>query len=90
MDEPCSALDPISTNQIESLIRELSVDHTIVLVTHNMYQAARVAQRTAFMAVDVDENEHRIGHLEEFGPSYELFMNPKSARTEAYITGRSA
>ena len=87
MDEPCSSLDPISTGQIEQLIKNLSLDHTIILVTHNMYQAARVAQRTAFMTVDLDDEGHRIGHLEEFATSAELFTNPKSQRTEAYITG---
>jgi len=69
MDEPCSALDPISTREIEDLIRDLSIDHSVLLVTHNMLQAARVAQRTAFISVDVDENGHRIGHLEESAKS---------------------
>ncbi len=84
MDEPCSALDPIATHKIEDLLRELAEQYTIVIVTHNMQQAARVADFTAFMMMD----EHRAGRLIEYGPTHELFTNPKDKRTEDYITGR--
>jgi phosphate transport system ATP-binding protein len=79
MDEPCSALDPGSTARIEDLIQELAQRYTVVIVTHNMQQAARVSQHTAFFYV---------GKLEEFGPTRELFANPVNKRTEDYITGR--
>lgn len=88
MDEPCSALDPISTAEVEQLAKDISADRTIVLVTHNMNQAARIASRTAFITVDVDDNGNRVGHLEEFDVSSKIFMNPDSPRTEGYITGR--
>jgi len=78
-DEPCSALDPISTAKIEELIDELKQDYTIVIVTHNMQQAARVSDFTAFMY---------LGELIEFGATETLFTNPKDSRTQAYITGR--
>jgi len=78
-DEPCSALDPISTARIEELIDELKNDFTIAIVTHNMQQAARVSQRTAFMY---------LGELIEFGETKKLFTNPKDHRTQDYITGR--
>jgi phosphate transport system ATP-binding protein len=78
-DEPCSALDPISTAKIEELIDELKLDYTIVIVTHNMQQAARVSDFTAFMY---------LGELIEFGPTATLFTTPKDKRTQAYITGR--
>ena len=84
MDEPCSALDPIATLAIEDLIRELAKDFTIVIVTHNMQQAARVSDRTAFMLA----NDQRAGQLVEFGATDQVFTNPKDKRTEAYITGR--
>ena len=84
MDEPASALDPISTLAIEELMRQLSHDYTIVVVTHNMQQAARVSDWTAFLTMDED----RAGHLIEVGPTQDIFTNPKSERTEAYITGR--
>ena len=79
LDEPCSALDPISTGKIEELIHELKVDYTVVIVTHNMQQAARVSDYTAYMY---------LGDLIEFGPTSELFMKPKKKETEDYITGR--
>ena len=78
-DEPCSALDPISTAKIEELIDELKQDYTIVIVTHNMQQAARVSDFTTFMY---------LGELVEFGPTAALFTTPKDKRTQAYITGR--
>ena len=84
MDEPCSALDPIATLRIEDLMRELSENYTIIIVTHNMQQAARVSDLTAFMTM----GEGRAGELVEVGPTRELFTSPKNSRTEDYITGR--
>ena len=84
MDEPASALDPIATLAIEELIRELKVNYTIIIVTHNMQQAARVSDDTAFLMVD----EERSGYLVEFAPTQQIFTNPTDERTEAYITGR--
>jgi phosphate transport system ATP-binding protein len=84
MDEPCSALDPIATIRIEDLMRSLAKDYTIVIVTHNMQQAARVSDRAAFLMMEGD----RAGVLVEYGPTSELFTNPKDKRTEDYITGR--
>jgi phosphate transport system ATP-binding protein len=84
MDEPCSALDPIATLAIEELMRELSEDYSIIIVTHNMQQAARVSHYTAFLMVE----ETRVGFLVEFGESRQIFTNPVDERTEAYITGR--
>ncbi len=84
MDEPCSALDPMATLAVEELIRELSQEVTIIIVTHNMQQAARVSHETAFLMTD----ESKSGYLVEFGPTNEIFTNPKNERTEAYITGR--
>jgi phosphate transport system ATP-binding protein len=85
MDEPCSALDPIATLKIEDLIRELVRTYTIVIVTHNMQQAARVSDSTAFLMMNTEE---RLGELVEFGPTKDIFTNPKDRRTEDYITGR--
>ena len=79
MDEPCSALDPIATAQVEELIEELRESYSVVIVTHSMQQAARVSQKTAFF---------HLGELVEFGETGEIFTNPKDSRTEAYITGR--
>ncbi|MEO5826573.1 MAG: phosphate ABC transporter ATP-binding protein PstB [Gemmatimonadales bacterium] len=79
MDEPCSALDPIATQKVEELIFELRQDFTIIIVTHNMQQAARVAQRTAFF---------EAGRLVEYGETHQIFTAPTKERTEAYITGR--
>jgi phosphate transport system ATP-binding protein len=84
MDEPCSALDPISTLKIEDLMRELITDYSIVIVTHNMQQAARVSDYTVFFSL----NEHRQGVLVEASPTNALFTNPLDRRTEDYITGR--
>jgi len=85
MDEPCSALDPISTIKIEELMFELKRDYTIVIVTHNMQQAARASDYTAFFLMDAED---RAGQLVEFGPTDKLFTNPTDKRTEEYITGR--
>ena len=84
MDEPCSALDPIATYKIEELMRELAHDVTIVIVTHNMQQASRVSEHTAFMLAGDDG----IGRLVEYGPTSAIFTTPRDPRTEAYITGR--
>jgi phosphate transport system ATP-binding protein len=84
MDEPCSALDPIATLKIEDLMRELSKDYTIIIVTHNMQQAARVSDYTAFFTMDKD----RAGYLMEFGGTDTIFTNPHEKVTEDYITGR--
>ncbi len=85
MDEPCSALDPAATLKIEDLMRRLAQTYTIVIVTHNMQQAARVADFTAFMLMDL---EHRHGEMVEFGTTTDIFQKPKDRRTEDYITGR--
>ena len=85
MDEPCSALDPQSTLRIEELIGELSSRLTIVIVTHNMQQAARVSDRTAFFTI---ENEGEPGRLVETGPTDQIFTRPANPRTEAYVSGR--
>lgn len=84
MDEPCSALDPISTLRIEELMQELVSTYTIILVTHNMQQAARVSHMTGFFLA----NETRTGHLIEYGATTEMFTKPKDKRTEDYISGR--
>jgi phosphate transport system ATP-binding protein len=84
MDEPCSALDPIATAKIEQLILELKRMYTIIIVTHNMQQAQRVADETAFFLAAED----RIGRLVEMGPTAQLFQSPKDERTEAYVSGR--
>jgi phosphate transport system ATP-binding protein len=79
MDEPCSALDPIATAQVEELIDELRANYTVVIVTHSMQQAARVSQRTAFF---------HLGNLVEYGETSAIFTNPSDPRTESYISGR--
>ncbi len=84
MDEPCSALDPIATLKIEDLMRELSQNYTIIIVTHNMQQAARASDKTAFFTMDHD----RAGIMVEFGDTKQIFTNPKNRITEDYITGR--
>ena len=84
MDEPCSALDPIATLKIEELMRALAQDYTIIIVTHNMQQAARVSDYTAFFTMDED----RAGYLKEYGETVQIFTNPKEKLTEEYITGR--
>jgi len=89
MDEPASALDPVSTSRIEDLVHELKRDYTIVIVTHNMQQAARVADMTAFFSVSVDESgARRHGTLVEYDRTAKLFTNPTDQRTEDYVTGR--
>src|SRR4051794_11888357 len=89
MDEPCSALDPIATIRIEELMTELKRDYTIVIVTHNMQQAARVSDRTAFFTTDVDESAgSRTGVLVEVDRTERIFTSPQDARTDDYITGR--
>jgi phosphate transport system ATP-binding protein len=89
MDEPASALDPISTTAIEDLMHELKREYTIVIVTHNMQQAARVADMTAFFSVEVDEEQdRRTGILVEYDETPTIFTNPSDKRTEDYVTGR--
>src|SRR5919198_5788642 len=88
MDEPCSALDPIATLKIEDLIQDLKERYTIVIVTHNMQQAARVSDRTAFFTVDVAGDGRRTGTVVEFDKTETIFTNPGDPRTEAYVTGR--
>jgi len=88
MDEPCSALDPIATSRIEDLMHELKKDYTIVIVTHNMQQAARVADVTAFFHVEVREDGGRHGILVEQGETARIFTQPSDKRTEDYVTGR--
>jgi phosphate transport system ATP-binding protein len=89
MDEPASALDPISTGAIEDLMRELKSKYTIVIVTHNMQQATRVSDRTAFFYVLTDsKNDTRTGVLVEYGPTKQIFEDPRDPRTQAYVTGR--
>jgi phosphate transport system ATP-binding protein len=89
MDEPCSALDPISTGAIEELMQAIKNDYTIVIVTHNMQQAGRVSDRTAFYSVLVNPtSDVRTGVLVEYGPTQQIFVNPKDPRTEDYVSGR--
>jgi phosphate transport system ATP-binding protein len=88
MDEPCSALDPISTGKIEDLMIELKERYSIVIVTHNMQQAARVSDRTAFFTVEVDDGDRRTGRVVEFDETEKVFTNPSDPRTEAYVTGK--
>ena len=88
MDEPCSALDPIATARIEDLMHELKNMYTIVIVTHNMQQAARVSDRTAFFTAEVDDAGHRRGRLIEYDVTETIFTSPSDPRTEGYITGR--
>jgi len=88
MDEPCSALDPIATSKIEELMFQLAEDYTIVIVTHNMQQAARVSHYTSFFTAEVDDAGVRHGRLVEFDDTQKIFTNPGEQRTEDYITGR--
>ena len=89
MDEPCSALDPISTGKIEDLMFDLKQEYSIVIVTHNMQQAARVSDKTAFFTVELDESEkQRTGRVVEFDDTEKIFTNPSDPRTEAYVTGK--
>jgi len=88
LDEPTASLDPASTQSVEQLVRELRGEVTIIIVTHNMQQAARVADMTAFFSVDVKDGGHRNGVLVEYAPTADLFIRPADPRTEAYVTGR--
>ena len=88
MDEPCSALDPISTLKVEELIHQLKENYTIVIVTHNMQQASRVADYTGFFNVNEVEGGDRQGYLEEFNITEEIFQNPQEEGTKAYVSGR--
>jgi len=89
MDEPCSALDPIATGAIEDLMKSIQQDYTIVIVTHNMQQAARVSDRTAFYSVLINpESDTRTGTLVEYGATQQIFENPRDQRTQAYVTGQ--
>ena len=89
MDEPCSALDPIATGRIEDLMTELKSAYSIVIVTHNMQQAARVSDRCAFFTTEVSEaTDTRTGVLVEYDSTDKIFSNPSDERTENYITGR--
>ncbi len=88
MDEPCSALDPIATGRIEELMRELKPHYTIVIVTHNMQQATRVSDRTAFFSVLLnDQSDTRTGVLVEYDSTERIFHDPHDSRTKAYVTG---
>jgi phosphate transport system ATP-binding protein len=89
MDEPCSALDPISTAKVEDLMMQLREDYSIVIVTHNMQQAARVSDATAFLMVELDESEkHRTGRVVEYDDTEKIFTNPTDQRTEDYVSGK--
>ena len=89
MDEPCSALDPISTGKIEDLMMELKKDYSIIVVTHNMQQAARVSDMTAFLMVQLDDDEENPrGRLVEYSQTDKIFTNPSDERTEQYVSGR--
>src|SRR5215212_880890 len=89
MDEPCSALDPISTGRIEELMLELKENYSIVIVTHNMQQAARVSDKTAFFTVEVDgDDDGRVGRMVEYDDTQKIFTTPSDPRTEAYVTGK--
>src|SRR5439155_4778924 len=89
MDEPCSALDPIATGRIEDLMSEMKERYTIVIVTHNMQQAARVSDRCAFFTTEVnEESDFRVGTLVEYDRTEKIFGNPEDPRTDDYVTGR--
>ena len=88
LDEPASALDPISTQAIEDLMQELKQDYTLIIVTHNMQQAARVAEMTAFFSLEVEEDGTRHGVLVEYDSTEKIFTSPADERTEGYVTGR--
>jgi phosphate transport system ATP-binding protein len=88
LDEPASALDPISTQAIEDLMQELKQDYTLIIVTHNMQQAARVAEMTAFFSLQVEEDGSRHGILVEYDSTEKIFTSPSDERTEGYVTGR--
>jgi len=88
MDEPCASLDPIATSLIEDLMLELVNEYTVVIVTHNMQQAARISDRTAFFSAKIDDAGQRFGHLVEMDQTSQIFTNPSDSRTEDYISGR--
>lgn len=88
MDEPCSALDPISTMRIEELMNQLKEKYTIVIVTHNMQQASRVSDKTAFFNVEANERGAKVGYLVEYDDTSNIFTNPREAYTRDYISGR--
>ncbi len=88
LDEPASALDPISTQAIEDLMHELKTEYTLVIVTHNMQQAARVAEMTAFFSLQLEEDGSRHGILVEYDATSKIFTQPSDERTEGYVTGR--
>ncbi len=88
MDEPCSSLDPIATTRIEDLMAELKKHYSIIIVTHNMQQAGRVADMTAFLTVDIGPEGQRTGHLVEYDETHKIFTTPGDSRTEDYVTGR--
>jgi len=88
MDEPCSALDPIATSRIEDLMLELKTRYSIVIVTHNMQQAARVSDMTAVLMPEVRDGDTTVGHIVEYAETNKIFTNPDNKRTEEYITGR--
>jgi phosphate transport system ATP-binding protein len=88
LDEPASALDPISTSAIEDLMHELKEDYTLVIVTHNMQQAARVAEMTAFFSLQLEDDGSRHGILVEYDSTAKIFTQPSDERTEGYVTGR--
>lgn len=88
MDEPCSALDPISTLKVEDLMKELKQEYTIIIVTHNMQQATRVSDKTAFFNAEATESGSKVGYLVEYDQTEAIFNNPKDEATEAYVSGR--
>ncbi|BAZ04991.1 phosphate ABC transporter ATP-binding protein PstB [Calothrix sp. NIES-3974] len=88
MDEPCSALDPISTRRVEELIQELKQRYTIIIVTHNMQQATRVADMTAFFNAEATEKGNKMGYLVEYAPTEQIFNNPQQEFTRQYVTGQ--
>jgi phosphate transport system ATP-binding protein len=88
MDEPCSALDPISTLRVEDLIHELKEQYTIIIVTHNMQQASRVSDLTAFFNVQTSEKGGRTGYLVEYAPTEQIFNDPQQEATREYVSGK--
>jgi phosphate transport system ATP-binding protein len=88
MDEPCASLDPISTSKIEELLIELSRDYTIIIVTHNMQQASRISDMTAFFNADVDQHGKRFGYLVEYATTNQIFHSPIKTATQEYVSGR--
>ena len=88
MDEPCSALDPIATSKIEDLMMQLKEEYSIVIVTHNMQQAARVSDMTAVLMPEVEDGDRTVGQIVEYTDTDTIFTNPTSKRTEDYVTGR--